>query len=647
MKRKLPFLLLLGIGMPSLTGCALFSNGAREDYFRVDLYGDYEGIDADISAKTPNASKARHLGYCWAKAGEAARLEGYSVLDNHRYSVSDRKAPNGYEYKFVDWKGFYANGNAIDVQSIQSDCALFTTFEAKPKDYLVTIQCAYETVAADYATFGTKIGDHEALKMTADTTNHDPRSYGYDPYYKDFSFTGYDVTVKNDDGTKSVSFVSGFTGINNITIHGETTITAHFDENPHSYTVTLNPIYEHEVAGVLTRDSLVGAPGIPDGAFDPRVIPYGASLGALPDLTALDYSFAYIEGNYASSAPSAVAGRKVDSQHILYDAAINVIYTDYVPEATVTFHLDPADPSKTETRTYHQSQDPAMNVFDYPTGKITVPADFAFTGRFYIGDELGDFVAFYDEANLFDQATLDLYPYFAPRKIVYADPDDLFNYKTKDYEKTFYYAFDADVGGYMLENFALQEHGVSPVVVLKDSDALVELEADDFWNEAKPDAFSFPDVTVAPSAKTRLLTEYDFTAVSSFHSFHSTEAEASSASKVNRFVLPSTVTQILPSGFGQMNKLCYDGVATLDLGTSSIRYLGEQTFREDLNIKKIVLPALESADSLCFYGCEYLTSIEIDLSEAAYEEAKANGDFHPDWNKKELAGPEIPLTFLG
>ena len=85
----------------------------------------------------------------------------------------------------------------------------------------------------------------------------------------------------------------------------------------------------------------------------------------------------------------------------------------------------------------------------------------------------------------------------------------------------------------------------------------------------------------------------------------------------------------------------------MDLSASKITFLGEQAFRDDLNIEKIVLPALTQADSLCFYGCENLTSVEINLSADAYAEAKAAGDFHADWNKKELGGAEVPLTFLG
>ena len=647
MKRKVPFLLLLGIGLPGLAGCSFFPPGAKEDYFRVDLYGDYEGIDADLAAKKPDASKARHLGYCWAKVGDVANIEGYSVLDSHRYSVSDRTAPNGYEYTFDSWKGFYADGNAINLESIQSDCALFTTFKLTPKQYLVSLECNYDTLVSDYATFGKKIGEVETLKMTADATDHDPRHYGYDPYYMDYSFQGYRVETKHDDNTVTTKDVAGFAQINDLVIEGTTTITVLFAEAQRSYSVELVPYYEHLDAGVYVRDPLSGTPGIPAGAFDTRTLAYDAALGTMADLTGLGYSFSYIEGKYAADAPAAVAGRDIDADHIRYNGKVDVIYRDYQPETKVTFHLDPSDASKTEVRTYRQSTDPALNYFDYPDGKINTPAEFAFTGRYYVGDELGAFVSFYDEAKLFDQPTLDLYPYFAPRKMVYVDEDKAVNHNAKVYDRTFYYYFDADFDGYVLENFALIERGSDPIAVLKDSNFVLDLAATDFWDEGKPANYSFPEAVVSSTDKARLLDTYSFTSISSFHSFHSTAAKASSSSKVNRLTLPASVTTIFPSGFSELHHLCWEGGTTLDLSASKITFLGEQAFRDDLNIEKIILPALTQADSLCFYGCENLTSVEINLSADAYAEAKAAGDFHADWNKKELGGAEVPLTFLG
>lgn len=571
-----------------LSGCALtsiFTPGASEDYCRVNLFSDYEGIEADISSHSLDENKATMIGYCYAKRGSTFNLESMKAADSGlSYKVSTRSAPKGHSYSFKEWVGFYSDGNAIDTQQINADCKVFASFEAVKKDYLVTFKNNYQTVFEVSLKYQDTLGASEQA-LTSDTYSHDPENRGSDPYYMEYEFAGYSVRTEDDEGVVSEDTYANFEALNAVAIEGKTDIAVLYK--------TSTDTSGKEVEGTKKKFNLALTPY--DGSGNPLTFDDSSNSDALkvtyneaapaPSKTISGYVFDHYEGKYElEGTPIVLQNKTFDANHVRYDAALKAVYRLATKSVTVNFH-DKASPTIV---TFEEG-----DTISFPDTNIKVPDGYAFAGYFTATE--GSLTEF-DKADLYEGGTtLDLYPAAVPARIV-----------NKTGKKRFYYRFDTLLQGYALENFALQDESTDAFLPNEDND--VEIAATDFMTGTK--TYSVAGYTDADA----LFARFGFVAIDSLKAVTVAGAPGTSVGKIVSFALPDSVTKILDNGMAGMSSLRYDGSNDycLDLRDSKVTSIGAYAFKDAINMKKVILPKVVTyVGSFAFMDCEYLEEIVL------------------------------------
>ena len=581
-----------------LSSCALskyLDPGKSEDYFTVNLYTDYDGIIGDYANKTLDIVKAKKVGYAFAKKNETFNADGMQVAQGApQYTVTTQNVPHGYKYVFDRWVGFYPDGKEVNSSKIEGNCDLFAYFKAEKKHYNVTFKNDYQQVWSVSLEYQTKLGEvgkigDTQISFINDSYAHDPEGRGRDPYYSDFTFAGYEVTVRNEDGTvQSTTDYASYTDLNNIVIQNDTDIKVKYAETKKSFKVKASPVDEE--GNPLAFDD--------SSAYEEVNVVYDEELALTKTIAGKHLD--HYEGTYGTSesVPESLRGKKVDSKFIRYEADLKAVFAPNKKSVAVNFHEKPSS----EAVTFEEG-----DTLVYPSS-VKAADGYSFTGL-YSASPTGFEV--FDESHLFDSETLDLYPICVPSKICH-NVD----------KKYFYYRFDKDLQGYFLENFA---YGSFAGDTFTPEKVAINLAKADYWGEAA----SFSDDLATPYDNyAGLVVKYGVVGISSFKSSSGTKAKASSAANIATVEIPDSVISISSSGLAGLSSLLKeDGTAVLDLSQTSIINLGDYAFKGDVNIKKIILPdGLYSAGSQLFYDCDY-------LSEAMIKEGLSTTNFADDWNK--------------
>lgn len=567
MKKRVGLCLCLAAPL-LLTGCKLsdvLAPGDSNEYFKVNIYTDYIGFDTDYANKNLSTAKARLAGYCYAKRNDALNLEGLMVAEGApQYAKSIRSNETGHHWEFRELVGFYNDGSRIDPLHIGGNCNLFAYFDSVINTYTVTFVNNYQTVWSDSIEYQTKIGETEHA-FTRDSYDHDPEGRGRDFYYIDYRFGGYEVTRYDEDG-KVIGVPSVMVDhdeINQLPITAETKIAVKYVEDPMVFKVKVSPVDEE--GNPLTFD---------DGSeYEEVAVSYDKAVTLNKSIAGKGLD--HYEGAYGEDAPEFLRGRTFDASHVRYEADVKAVYAKVKRTVTVNFH----EKAGAKDVTFEEG-----DVLAIPTTGVSVGDGFTFAGFYTTQENQGTFES-YDITKIFQQqeSHIDLYPAGIPTRICHTAGN-----------KKFYYRFDREIYGYVLENFYTTDPGE------------VALAATDFWSD-DPTRFS-TSVAYSTASFTGLLEHYLFLGISSLKSYKAAGAEGSSYASVSSFTLPSTVTTIYSEGLAFLSSLCKnDESGILNLSSSKLTRIDQYAFKGDINIKHVILPStIKTIGMMAFKDCEYL-----------------------------------------
>ncbi len=310
MKRHLSLFGMSAALMLGVAGCAMASS--PDQYFVVQIYGDYEGMEADAAKGYYDKSKATNIGYCYVAKEQkdpsgvtygkfniggirARTYSGSSGTQAYDYRSSLRTVENWYQhYVFNKFAGFYATGNAIDLSKITADCDLFANFDLVNYQYSTSVRDPYNDLymeAAEFAAYGTKIADIPSVK---EALLNFPASHDYkadpddpstwrDPYYctytnddwylyaygendklieqGEFDRNGKPITMRIDASSPEKTLEA----INNLTVMGRMVFTPGFIEDYKNYTVSIS----YQTRTLIDFDTETGEAYFEYHAFEP------------------------------------------------------------------------------------------------------------------------------------------------------------------------------------------------------------------------------------------------------------------------------------------------------------------------------------------------------------------------------------------
>ena len=599
MKRKLGILTLSFLALAALSGC----KGSEENYYRIEIYSDYEGMEADLAnqgAYTHEGREAIHVGYCYALPGKDAKTGGIQVYlydgKGYDYRVSTRTAPEGYEYSFKQLVGFYDADpqKPVDLEHISANCEVFATFETKPINYVVSVKDAFgANLYQAPIPFGSKVGDIPALSAVLNEfpvydTQADPEdpTTWRTPYYNDYIPTYWNVTTVNaDKSTEQSPMALDEDVINAFEITKKTTFEPVYAQALKHYTVT--------VTKFQLRTPSTNVNGVFEYAYedldwelpDPLVLEYGTDLAELPALQKEGYNLV-AEGlngvrTHFAASPSLpielrdrVTGEPLsfDLHSLRYDCSIVLVYEKEAVKHTVTFAgttgIDPATVVD------------GRSVLAPSKSSVVIPSGKSFTGLWAKQGETTP----YDLSNIKETVTLE--PIFA---------DTSFDYQKDFLSPTFTYVFDEDALGYLVSNVAIagsEEIAVTPSLFKPVED--------------------FPEL-------------FPYLGISSF---------GEGRKLVSSLAVPEG-TSILRSGC--IARL--DHVVNVDLRNATVEELPSQMFQNLARLESVQLPGtLSRVLGPMFNNCTSLTGIYLDMTQATYESYGTDA-FPAGWNNG------FPLTF--
>ena len=331
------------LSLPLLLSCGNGSSsglkGDPDDYFRIDFYSDYEGIDYS----SPDTGKAELLGHAYVlKTAEnrSAFFADESEDDPYDF-VSAQSSSAGHYQDFVGWTGYYPEGTSfkgediagqsIDLDEVSGSGAVFATFELKAYSYQLSIFDNGESLYLGMLEYGSEV-----------TLDFESQSYSFLDESGEFSYSAPDYhTLGEFAGFKVITYVAGEGGSNTeqsqtydrsttISVTQKTRIESVYAESPASFDLTLaSPIGLPEGASWLDGD---GAYQI---VYDEGV--YGES-GALAlsglketvEFNGRSFSLTGFQGVYGNGedVPESLRGKKVDPNHIRFDCTLSPVYSE-------------------------------------------------------------------------------------------------------------------------------------------------------------------------------------------------------------------------------------------------------------------------------------------------------------------------------
>ena len=314
----------------------------ESDFYKVEFYSDYVGIDEDLAAKTLDKSKGSLIGHAYAKVEktivtesgseetsttvygsveEPTYLEGETK--NAEYKTSTRAVPEGHEWVFVRWAGFYDDGTAIDLGSIKADCAVFAIYEARPINYSVSIAGLSGDPKFYTVPYGSRLIDNE--QYMAERIAADPVSYFADPYYQTSLLNGLTYFVDDVDCSSEVTGAPYVNFIENTEIRGKTRFEFKYaDPVKHNYTVRYRAINEADSSVLVDWTEQTVKYDDPIQKPGNEVIPTA------------QWSYIKCIGNYTDEAREVNPELTVvDPECVRYNCEVTLVYRKKAPQFTV------------------------------------------------------------------------------------------------------------------------------------------------------------------------------------------------------------------------------------------------------------------------------------------------------------------------
>ncbi len=615
MKKKLVFALLASFAFSGLAGCS--SSG--ENYYTIDVYSDYVGMEEDLAAHgryTVNLSDSsamaavglKKVGYCYAVKGKDAKLGGMTLLDsNFNGKKSTRTPASGHKYVFDAFAGYYSSGAAIDLASIQSNCAVFATFTDELIDYSITVRDAYKntilTASLNYGQTASEYEGEDGGKPLADLlstppshdTSADPDDYSTwrDAHYIDYTFLYWRFSVEGEKTATGWTYDSSEkrshidltpTEASAYAFAENTRIDPVYDETNKSYEVKLSyqvrtfneslQAYEYatpvEVApqtiayGGSVNEPVLGLTGyacvgegkdgIPTRYGDDMDIAEGEILKKLPNPLCELY-----DGGYR--------GTVVNRGRIVFGCSLTLIFVENPKTYDLVFHTDCADASVTTNVEVTEGKS-----FTTPSAtNITAGKTFADWGV----KDSSDNLVIADLTTV--TSNMELFPILVDSTLVSGNLT---------------YTYDSDLHGYSL--------------TLVDKAATSILASD-------------IDLSIFPK-------DYPLYGIDSFSA-----GSGVTGAKLTTIELPAG-NQIDYLAHGLFNEIRLSQVTKIDLKESEVLTLHSYEFHNLPRVTEIYLPAsLHSVGADLFSNCTQLTKVSIDLTEAEVSERVAAKEFSPYW----------------
>ncbi len=428
MKNKLFSKLLLLVTSFTLISCSFSSSGSglkgnEGDYYKIDFYSDYVGMDYSNPASW-DKTQAKYLGYGYIlkdKDPSKQSVPSLTYLDetnkDYDYRKSSKVAESYFTYEF---NGFYTTDNVnINEATFASSCDVFATFKEVYNKYLVKIFNDKEVVYSENLTYANSfVIDDDTIsiyeryvkdplvtfRMTKDSLPY---------YYESASFHRFDIKRKNGDAFEDHSF-----GNNTYYIDAPYEIRAiyeNLDYKQFDVTIPKNITF----GGKNINTALFFAKEVETNgdnyiykvtynkAFEPKV--------KEKTIDGIKYVFTGFEAAvYAENTHDEVKGKKVDVNHIKHNVTL-IPKFDYA-KLQVTFH------EGTTTHIKEVSHGSTINPISIDETKI--PAGYVFSGDWYDGSKIKEIDSSFNDDKLkalYNDGT-DLESKFAKAKFDFSEP---------------------------------------------------------------------------------------------------------------------------------------------------------------------------------------------------------------------------------
>ena len=596
MKKRLGFCFAMA-GSLLLASCAL--NVYEDDFYRVDFYSDYVGIDTDYANKALDKTKAALIGHAFAKkevtsldsessesttyygVTEPTMLDGGSAEADYRKST--REAPEGHEWVFEKWAGYYEDGTPVDLAHIAKDCSVFAIFKATPIIYNVNIS----GLSTEGSFYRVKYG--ETLMDNADYAAHpitaDPVSFYADFYYQTSAFNGITYSVGGVDHTDEVDVTSNYyEWISHKTIVGDTKFVFTYDEPvKHQYNVHFCAVDEADNSHILAdwTDQLV--------TYDQPLIK--------PAIAETDWTYIKSVGQYDDSAKADNPSLSVvDVDCIRHHCEVTLIYRKKSVIRHVNIYSDDGSTLKTSLESY-DGVPPTL-----PTPEVS--AGRSFTGTWV---KRGTMEVY--DPSLPVTGDVDLVP-ISTQTEVSKDATIVDQSTGLDVTCTFTYRYDRKRQGYMLSSFG--KHATA-------TDAT-------FYHLASADFDYSNNANYASIA-------VNYVGIESF-------GGSASGSLIYEIALPVSTKYIMARSFAGLNN-----VSAIDLrSNTSLTEIGDMAFERLSMLGDLYLPAsLQDVGERIVNECKYLEDghLHINLTAAQVEER----NFGERWNYSSATHP-VAVDYL-
>ena len=327
--------LLLSCGNGSSSGL----KGNPDDYFRIDFYSDYQGIDYS----SPDIGKAELLGHAYVlKTAEnrSAFFSNESADDPYDF-VSAQSSSAGHYQDFIGWTGYYEEGTSfdgssiggesIDLDDVKGSGAVFATFELKAYSYQLSIFDNGQSLYSGMLEYGSEV-----------TLDFESQSYSFLDVRGEFSYSPPDYHTEGEfAGFEVITYVAledGSSAEQSQTYDCSTTI-------PVTQRTRIESVYrEYQSSFALTLSSPIG---LPEGAiwldgdgsyqivYDEGVYGQNGSLALdglkeTVDFNGRSFSLTGFQGVYGDGedVPESLRGKSVDPNHIRFDCTLSPIYSE-------------------------------------------------------------------------------------------------------------------------------------------------------------------------------------------------------------------------------------------------------------------------------------------------------------------------------
>ena len=594
MKKFTRLCFVMSVGM-MMSSCTLTIH--EDDFYKVEFYSDYIGIEEDYANKALDETEATLLGHAYAKRPKQNKVSeesGTSAEPTYTYfgvdeptkleagitdyRKSTRVAPEGYEWKFDKWVGFYDNGDEIDITQIKGDCSVFALFKSVPINYSVSIEGLSSDNIYYRCNYGDKLKDNEEYQLSPLTS--DPLAYYADPYYRTSTLKRLKYVIDDVDHSDEVT-APYYSFIENAPIKGNTKFIYEYnDPVKHVYTVRCRAISE--------EDSSV----ISDWA-EQQVIYDDPIVKPVPD-DSLEWAFVKSIGTYGEDARADnPVLNSIDVECIRHNCEVTLVYRKKAISCTAHIY----DENGTNLIEDKPAYVGAPAILSAPT---IVNASKTWTGIYAI-KETGE---------IFDTSTImtediNLVPVAVDKE---ATKNFTVHDATTDTDISLqaHYTFNRGYGGYCIDRITDPNE---PAKIVEDSH--ISLSAENI-------AYSTTDNFIHKKFAT--------VAIQSF-------GTSSIVQTIYDITLPNTITHLLGVSFRGMTNL-----QVIDLrANDKLISIGDFAFDRLSSIDHIYLPS-----SILYMGyrivndCSNLITLpqhlHINMTEAAVQAKIDAGDISSEWN---------------